>query len=335
MKIFQTGATGYLGGALAKALRRGGHDVVCLSRSRAKAPPLEELGCRVVVGDVTDLAAVDVDLGSFDALIHSAALVKTKADPEEFDRVNVKAVGDVAAAALEAGVGKFIYTSSFMALGPAGEDGAPLDESASHDPGHIHNDYERTKYLGLVEFERWVGRGLPGVTLLPCVIYGPGALTSGNITAGAIADLIRGRLPGILGDGARSWTYSYVDDVVAGHVAALERGAPGERYILGGETASMEQFVKLSARLSGVEAPKRHIPFWMAKVAALAEEARAGIKGIEPKLTREMVEVYKHHWAYSCEKAIKALGYQVTPMEDGLAATVAWVKEAIDDGRIK
>jgi dihydroflavonol-4-reductase len=112
-------------------------------------------------------------------------------------------------------------------------------------------------------------------------------------------------------------------------------GAPGERYILGGETASMEQFVKLSARLSGVEAPKRHIPFWMAKVAALAEEARAGIKGIEPKLTREMVEVYKHHWAYSCEKAIKALGYQVTPMEDGLAATVAWVKEAIDDGRIK
>lgn len=335
MKIFQTGATGYLGGALAKALTRAGHDVVCLSRGRAKAAPLEGLGCRVVIGDVTDFAAVDLDLGSFDAVIHSAALVKTKADPEEFERVNVQGVAEVAAAALEAGVGKFIYTSSFMALGPAGEDGAPLGESASHDPRHIHNDYERTKYLGLVEFERWVGRGLPGIVLFPCVIYGPGALTSGNVTADAIADLIRGRLPGILGDGTCKWTYSYVDDVVAGHVAALERGAPGERYILGGETASMEQFVRLCARLAGVNPPKRHIPFWLAKVAALAEEIRARVKGIEPKLTREVVEVYKHHWAYSCEKATEDLGYEVTPMEDGLAATVAWVKEAIEDGRIK
>ncbi|GAH71135.1 unnamed protein product, partial [marine sediment metagenome] len=75
--------------------------------------------------------------------------------------------------------------------------------------------------------------------------------------------------------------------------------------------------------------------FWLAKAGALAEEMRARVKGIEPKLTREVVEVYKHHWAYSCEKATEELGYEVTPMADGLAATVAWVKEAIEDGRIK
>ncbi len=336
MKIFLTGATGYLGLRLAKALSDAGHSLACLSRSPERAAPLVKMGASIVPGDVTDLDSVKVDLSSFDAVIHSAALVKTMSkDPSDFDRVNVLAVASLAKRALEARVPRFIYTSSFMALGPAPAGDAPLDESASHDPAHLHNDYERTKYLGLVEFDSWVARGLPGIVLFPCVIYGPGALTSGNVTASSIADLILGRLPGLLGDGTCVWTYSYIADVVAGHLAALEKGAPGERYILGGDSASMEEFVKIVSTLADVPMPKRHIPYWLAKVAALPEEIRFHLSGREPKLTRQTVEIYKHHWAYSCEKARRDLGYTVTPLADALGATVDWIKTEIKAGRIK
>lgn len=336
MRIFITGATGYLGGRLASALAGSGHSLVCLSRSRDRAGALEALGAEVVLGDVTRFDELALDLSSFDAVFHCAALVKTRVkDPRDFDRVNVEGVAKVASRALEAGVKRFMYTSSFMALGPAAADAKPLDESARHDSEHLHNDYERTKYLGLVEYQRWIDRGLPGTALFPAVIYGPGALTSGNITASSMADLILGRLPGILGDGSQRWTYSYVEDVVRGHVAALERGKPGERYILGGESASMEDFVVTTARLAGVAAPKRHIPWWLAKVAAFAEESAAAVRGREPKITREIVAVYKHHWVYSCEKAKAEIGYSVTPLETGLAATVDWIREAISRGEIR
>lgn len=336
MRVFLTGGTGYVGGRLAAALVGAGHEIACLSRSVERAAGLAEMGAAVVAGDVTNFDAVDVDLSDFDCFIHSAALVKTRvADPHEFDRVNVEGVANTARRALDAGVGKFIYTSSFMALGPAGDDARPLDESAVHDPDHLHNDYERTKYLGLVEFDRWVERGLPGVALFPCVVYGPGALTSGNITAAAIADLLLGRLPGILGNGRRVCTYSYVEDVVAGHVQAIERGKPGERYILGGESVSIEDFVKMTAEIARVKAPKRHIPYWLAKIGALLEEAKASIAGREPKLTREVVEIYKHNWVYSCRKAGRELGYEVLPLAEGLQKTLRWVKREIDAGRIK
>jgi farnesol dehydrogenase len=336
VKIFLTGATGYLGSRLAEALVRAGHSLTCLSRSPEKGRALEALKAEVVVGDVTEFDELQLDLSQFEAVFHCAALVRTRVkDPRDFDRVNVEGVANVARRSLEAGVRRFLYTSSFIALGPAGDDAVPLDESARHDPGHLHNDYERTKFLGLAEYERWVERGLPGTAIFPCVIYGPGALTSGNITAGAMADLILGRLPGILGDGTRQWTYSYIADVVAGHLGALERGAPGERYILGGESASMEDFVKMTARIAGVKAPKRHIPWWLTKIAALVEESRASLAGCEPKLTRGIVEVYKHHWIYSCQKAKADIAYEVTPLERGLTETVAWLKRAIAEGEIK
>ena len=334
MKVFLTGGTGYLGRRLAEGLRREGHELVCLSRSLERARGLEDMGAQVVRGDVTCFDEAAVDLSEFDAVVHSAAMVKTKAkDPRDFDRVNVDGAAAVARAAMEAGVPKFLYTSSFMALGASGDDGTPLDESAPRDPQHVHNDYERTKYLGLREIRRLRDEGLPAVILCPCVIFGPGAVTSGNLVGGMIADLLRGRLPGILGDGKQIWTYSYIGDVVEGHLLALERAEAGSEYILGGESLSMEEFVRQAAELAGVRAPERHIPFSLAKVAALAEEVRCAFTGREPGLTRGVVEIYRHNWHYTSRRAEQELGYKITPFRSALAETVSWVKGAIEEGK--
>ena len=334
MRVFVTGGTGYFGQRLCRDIIGAGHRVFALARSIGSGAPLEAMGAEVVLGDVTVFDEAEVDLASFAAVIHSAALVRTRAkDPAEFDLVNVRGVANVARRALDSGVKRFLYTSSFMALGPS-PDGKPLDETASHDPAHLHNDYERTKYLGLVEFENWVARGLPGIVLIPCVIYGPGALTSGNITAWLIADLIKRRLPGVLGDGRSVWTYSFVEDVVEGHIQALSKGRPGQRYILGGESLSMQEFVDTAAYIARVRPPRFHIPYWLAKVAALADEVKSTISRREPRLTRQVVEIYKHDWVYSCEKAKRDLDYRVTPARNALAQTIDWIKMAIEEKKI-
>ena len=335
MRIFMTGATGYLGLRLASDIVRAGHNLTALVRDRDRAAPLESLGARCVLGDVTDFDRAGVDLKDFDACVHAAALVRTRVkDRREFDRVNVAGVANVARRALDARISRFLYTSTFMALGFT-PDGRVLDETAEHAPDHFHNDYERTKYLGLKEFEEWLKRGLAGIALMPGVIYGPGAFTSGNLTAQAIADLVLARMPGVIGDGTRVLTYSFIEDVIEGHMLALSKGRIGDRYVLGGETVSLEEFARRAALVAGVKAPTRHIPYWVAKAFALAEEEKCRITGREPRLTREVVEIYKHHWAYSCRKAQAELGYKVTPLDDGLKATVAWIKMAIREGKIK
>jgi farnesol dehydrogenase len=334
VRVFLTGGTGYLGLRLAAGLRRAGHEVTALVRNRGRAAALEAIGARLVEGDVTALGDAVIDYRSFDACIHGAAVVKVRgAGPGEFDLTNVAGVAAVAERFLDAGIKRFLYTSSFMALGPS-PDGSPLDETASHDPLHVHNDYERTKYLGLLEFESWASRGLPGITLVPCVVYGPGALTHGNLVSKVVADIIKRRFPGVLGDGRTVWTYSFVEDVVEGHLAALEKGQPGERYILGGESVTMERFVAMVAELAGVEAPRRHIPFWVAKAGALAEETLATVRHREPELSRQVVEIYRHHWTYSSAKAQRDLGYRITPLASGLAQTVAWARTQIEQGKL-
>ncbi len=335
MEVFLTGGTGYFGQRLVHDLIGAGHNVVALARTPAKGQPLAAMGAGVVYGDVTDFDSVEIDLGTFDAFIHAAALVKTRAaDPQEFDRVNVQGLANVAARCIDAGVPRFLYTSSFMAIGPS-PDGKPLDETAVHDPNHVHNDYERTKYLGLLEFDRWLQKGLPGIALFPCVIYGPGAMTSGNLVSRAIADFLLGRMPGILGPGDLVWTYSYIEDVVEGHVQALSNALIGQRYILGGESLSMQEFIETVAYIARKRAPRLHIPYWLAKVAAFADEVKSSVLRREPALTRQVVEIYKHHWVYSSQKAVAELDYRITPLRSGLAQTIDWIKMAIDEGKIR
>jgi farnesol dehydrogenase len=322
MKLFLTGGTGFLGKRVAGCLAGSGHDVVALARRRPSDGAMPA-GVRVVLGDVTDLDSLVAGAEGAEAIVHAAALVKVWVrDQTAFDRVNVGGLRNVLEAARRLSIPRILYTSSFIALGPT--DGATADESWERRLPP-HNAYERTK----TEADRLARQacrdGAPIVTVYPGVVYGEGELTDGSLMTRTVRDFARGRIPGYLGSGDQRICYAYMDDVVEGHRLALERGAPGRGYILGGENASWKELYATLARLTGRPAPTRHLPFWALRLAGRALRWQARVTGIEPPLTDEVVEIYRHDWAYSSQRAQQELGYRITPLEEGMRRTLAWL----------
>jgi farnesol dehydrogenase len=324
MKILLTGGTGFLGRRIVSELS-GRHALRLLVRrgsSRERFPH----GVEFAEGDVTDRASLAPALAGCDAVIHAAALVKILAPREQFDRINVGGLENVLAAAEAASnVERMLYISSFMALGPT--DGRVLDESAEPRDRAWINDYERTKTLSDRAARKAIAAGAPLGVVYPGVIYGPGEMTEGNIVVRHILDLVHGRLPGLIGSPARRWNYVYVDDVARGVALALEAPTPGGRYVLGGENVTLGEFYALVGRATGAKIPSLRIPDAVAKAAGAAQKAWSQFRGTTPQLTPDLVEVYRHDWAYSSAKAEQELGYHARPLSEGLAATVAWLQE--------
>lgn len=325
MRVLVTGVTGFLGGCVARAIADAGHHVRGLARDAARWSDRRPPGAEVFVGDVAEPAALDRAAVGCDAVVHAAALVKSWVrDPGEFDRVNVGGLRNAISAARNAGA-TLIYTSSFIALGPT--DGGVLDEQSPRRPGAPHNDYERTKWAADRIAREEAGAGVPLVRLYPGVVYGPGALTAGNHVVLSLLQHARGKLPGLLGAGDRRLCLAFVEDVAAGFVAALDRAAPGSAYVLGGENRTLVELFDAFGRETGIPPPRRRIPYAVAGVVGKLQRWRAELFGIEPELTDEVVAIYRHEWAYSSERAVRELGYRVTPFEDGVARTVAWLRE--------
>ena len=307
MKVLVTGATGYLGRAILSALESAGHRPVAFARSASRAG----LAGDVVDGDVRDVQALERAAAGCDAICHSAALVAVwRRRPREFDEVNVGGLVNVLLAARHAGIRRIVYTSSFLALAPGGADAS-----------HPWNDYQRTKAAADRVAAAAVKQGAPLVRVYPGVIYGPGPLTDGNLVGRMISDHLAGRLPGVLGADSR-WSYSFVHDVAAGHVAAIERGRLGARYQLGGENARQMAVFEIVRHLTGVALPRR-IPASAGVVVGLIEEARAMLTGRAPLLTVGTVEILQRDWMLDSGQAERELGYHVTPLGEGVRAVVA------------
>jgi nucleoside-diphosphate-sugar epimerase len=326
MKVLVTGGTGFLGRSLVSELA-GRHLLRLLVRpgsSRERFPR----GVEIVAGDVTDPASVAQAVGGCDAVVHAAALVKILAPAAEFDRVNVGGLDNVLEAAEEAGVRRVVYVSSFIALGPSegGLQGV-LDESAPARDRKWINDYERTKTLADRRARRAIAAGVPLNVVYPGVIYGPGEMTEGNLVVRHVLDLLHHRLPALIGTPLRRWNYAHVEDVAHGIGQVLENAAPGARYVLGGENVALGDFYRAVERLSGVAVPRRRLPDTVAKTAGAAQKAWARLRHTTPQLTPDLVEVYRHDWAYSSARAEAELGYRFRPFEEGLAGTLEWLKE--------
>ena len=318
--ILLTGATGYLGSQIAAELitRQVPFRVLVRDATRLRFDPTAA-NCEVITGSLTTPEGLNAALRGADAVIHTAALVKMWVhDPGLFWQTNVRGLTELLRASAAAGVQRVVYTSSFIALGPS------ADENAGENlvnRGPYSNEYEQTKAHALA-WLRHEGRDFPVVTLLPGVIYGPGPMTEGNLVGGMIDQYLAGRFPGLLGSGNQRWSFAFNKDVVDAHLAALEKGKPGDEYVLAGENRSLNDFFRLLTEFSGVHHPVLHLPFWAGKVAGAAEIFRAKFLSHTPHLTPGVVNMFKHDWVYSSSKAEAELGYRVTPLEVGLRSTL-------------
>jgi farnesol dehydrogenase len=326
MKILVTGGTGFLGRSLVRRLAAA-HEVTLLVRPTASREGFPA-GVSFASGDVTDRASVVEAARGQEAIVHGAALVKLVAKAADFDRVNVGGLENVLWAAAEAGVGRLVYVSSFIALGPteAGP-GGELDETAESRVRPWINDYERTKTLADRRAREAIAAGAPVVVVYPGVIYGPGEMTEGNLVVRGVVEMVNRKLPALVGDPARRWSYVHVEDVAAGVQAALEQAPTGGRYVLGGENVSLGDFYATVAALSGVPAPKLWLPKGVAKTMGAVMRFFARLFGFTPKLTPDLVEVCHHDWAYRSDTAMRTLGYRYRSLREGLGETLAWLEE--------
>jgi farnesol dehydrogenase len=313
MKVLVTGGTGYLGRAVVRALAMRGHDLVVFSRTASRSG----LPGTAVDGDVRDRAALERAAAGCDALSHSAALVSIwRRRSEDFDDINVGGLRNVLAVASTQRLARVVYTSSFVALPPPDRI-EPLQA----------NDYQRTKVAADRLADTAVSEGCPLVRVYPGVVYGPGTMTEGNLLGRLIADHLKHRLPGLIGP-EHAWSCAYVDDVAAGHCAALERGLVGGQYALGGENAPQSRVFELVETLTGRRRPPR-IPFPLADLLGAAEELRVTLFGGTPLVTRGAVEIFRHDWPLDSRDAIRDLGYAITPLADGIRRTVASITEGL------
>ena len=324
MNIFITGATGFLGSQVLNALHQRNHRLTALVRTPSKAQFPQDV--QIVQGAVEDLDSYRSYLKEQDVFLHLAALVKMWVpDPSQFDKVNVTAVENAIRAASESGIQKFIHTSSFIALGPS--NGKPMTEKDDRRTDHFHNHYERTKFLGDKVARKYQNEGYPVLILYPGVIYGPGNLTDGNIIAKNIIPFLNGKMP--LGMSIQSWSYSFAPDLVRMFVKIVEESVPSNRYILGGDNQSGSEFYQSLYEASGKKPPVANLPLPVAKLAGYSEYLLAQWFGREPSLlTHEVVEIYKHSWAYDSSRAKEELGYTITPLKNGLSELVRWLREA-------
>ena len=306
MRVLVTGGTGYLGAAIVRALAERGHQPVVFAR-RASTAGLPGVP---IDGDVRDLHAFRHAAEGADAVIHTAALVSIwRPEPREFTDVNVGGLRNAIEIAQSGGIGRLVYTSSFLALPPSD---APAPLAA--------NDYQRTKREARDVAVSAAAVGAPLVILYPGVIYGPGAETEGNLVGRLLRDHCAGRLPGIIGSD-RTWSFAFAADVADAHVAAVERPAAAGEYILGGENAQQIRIFDIARAVRGTPMPRR-IPITAAYAIGSVEELRARVTGRTPQLTRGAVEIFAHDWSLNSERSVRELNYRVTPLDDGIRRTL-------------
>ena len=319
MTVLVTGGAGYIGGRLTRRLLAHGEAVRIFDRETGAATRLARMGADVFQGDILDRRAVTRAVQGCDRLFHVAAVFEMwLRDKKAYHQVNVEGTATVLEVALEAGVRRVVHTSSAVTIGE--KQGQEGHEETVH-RGHFLSDYERSKYLGERVALEMCDRGLPLVCVNPTSVYGPGQTRH---MTGALIRFLNGRLPAVADS---RLNFVYVDDVIEGHLLAMERGEVGQRYILGGENASLVRFLELAAELAGVHRTARTVPGWLLTVAAKSLGALSRLTGRRPLISADEARTGLHSFTFDNRKARTELGLEFTPLREGLRRTVTWLRE--------
>jgi dihydroflavonol-4-reductase len=320
VKALVTGATGFVGAAVARALLRADWQVRVLARPTADRRNLEGLPVECASGDLADVASLERALADCEALFHVAAEYRLwTAQPQRLYHSNVDGTRNLLEAAGRAGVRRIVYTSSVATLG-LHADGSAADEHDTADLADMIGHYKRSKFLA----EQWVLQaaraGLPVVIVNPSTPVGPGDVKP-TPTGRMVLDAVCGRMPAYVDTGLN---IVHVDDVAEGHLLAFHHGRAGERYILGGTDLSLQQILTIIAALVGRRPPRVRLPLALALPLAYAAEACARIGRFETRITVDAVRMARHHMYFSSAKAARELGYRWRPPEQALADAVRW-----------
>lgn len=332
--IFITGATGFIGTSLTRQLLADGWRVRGMSRSKPQLPPgyegdVKELwehpNFEHVFGDVNDYDSLARGMNGCDYVLSLAGYARNYArDPQVFFRVNVDGMRNVFNAAEKLNVKKIVWVSTIVSFGPTPK-GQTCDETLDRITDKYYTEYEESKSIAEKEALQYVKRGLPLVIVNPTRVYGPGQLSEGNAMAALIRDYRRGTGPFLLNYGVNVGNYGYVDDVARGVYLALEQGKIGERYILGGDNASLLELYKLIDKVDGKTHWKLPMYKFIPLLVAHSLKLWARLTGVYPRITPGWVRTFLVDWKYSCDKAKKELGYDPISLEEGLKRTCEWL----------
>lgn len=323
MKALVTGATGFVGSAVARVLCGAGWDVRALARAGSDRRNLRQLPVELAVGDLNEPSSLETALRDCEALFHVAADYRLGVrHPDQLYRANVEGTRNVLKAADRAGVARIVYTSSVATVGlPV--DHSPGTEATPVTLADMIGHYKRSKFLAEELVREFAQAGAPVVIVNPSTPIGPGDVKP-TPTGQIVLDAASGRTPAYVDTGLN---IVHVDDVARGHLQAFERGRIGERYILGGENMTLHEILSAISRLTGRAPPRVRLPHAALLPLAAVAEMFSRVTGRANRVTIESVRMARKHMYFSSDKAVRELGYSWQAPGGALEDAVRWFRE--------
>ena len=324
MKNFVTGGTGFLGAALVRKLLARGEEVVCLARRGCDGRNLEGLPVRVAYGDLLDADSLSRGMEGCRRVYHAAAEYNLWVpDSSRIYEVNVQGTKNVLESALKAGVERVVYTSTVGALGNPG-DGTPGTEDTPVTLADMAGDYKRSKFMAERLAEKYGANGLPVVIVNPSTPVGPRDVKP-TPTGKMILDFLKGKMFAYVDTGLNLID---VEDAAQGHILAMEKGVPGQKYILGNRDLRLEEIFAILSGITGIPAPRIKLPYWSVLPIAYVSTKLADYVTRKPPLAPlDAVKMAKKMMFFDPSKAIRELGLPQSPVEGALLAAVEWFRE--------
>jgi dihydroflavonol-4-reductase len=321
MKVFLTGSTGFVGSHVARAYAGQNAELRLLTRKASSLAAIEGLSAETVVGDLSQPESLRSAIRGCDALVHVAADYRLWVrDPQQMYKVNVEGTRELLRIAREEGVAKVVYTSSVATMGFKA-DGTIVNEETPVTLSDMIGHYKRSKFLGEQEAIQAAKSGQHVIILNPTTPIGPGDAKP-TPTGRIIVDFLNRKFPAYVDTGLNLVD---VEEVARMHVVALDRGTPGERYILGGENLTLKQILDRMSAITGLPSPRRKVPHGVAMAFAFFDENFTGkLRGKEPRATVEAVRMGKKMMFASSAKAERELGFQVLPVYPALREAIDW-----------